>query len=59
MLGIFAKTLQTATRNAPPAARGDSARADLQWEARRQTYFLGRPAAAPLRGAQAAPRAGR
>lgn len=47
MLGIFAKSMQTATRSAPPAQHRDTKRAALEMEVRRQTYFIGRPAEQP------------
>ncbi|QIE40782.1 hypothetical protein [Meridianimarinicoccus aquatilis] len=47
VLGIFAKSMQTATRSAPPAQHRDTKRAALEMEVRRQTYFIGRPAEQP------------
>lgn len=43
MLGIFARSFQTATRTARPAHDHARSRAALEMESRRQTLFLGRP----------------
>lgn len=52
MIALFAKSLFTASRSAPPAAgarhRPDPRdRAALEWELRRHTLALGRPQTTP------------